>query len=94
MAQKEGEWPRGQADGSERGGPTASFQTRDGVFQSGRSVAELRSGTAPGVGPKGGSGNGSSDMGQDRLSPRGFDPIGTDLNRTGPQEASERVRRR
>ena len=70
--------------------------TADGYLKSGRPLAgPLRLGTAPGVGPKGtGDNGGNSDFGVDRISPRGFDPIGTALDRYGPQEASERVRRR
>lgn len=78
------EWPRGQADGSERGGPTACFLTPDGTLKSNRSLAgPLRKGTAPGVGPRGSAGNGGSDFGMDRVSPRDFDPIGTPRNRFG-----------
>ena len=92
----EREWPRTrETDGTERGGPTGFFQTADGVLKSGRSLAgPLRTGTAPGVGPKGAADGGNgSDFGTDRISPRGFDPMGTDLDRTGSQEASERVKR-
>jgi hypothetical protein len=89
MASKESEWPTNRD-------PAATFVTRDGYLKSGRSVAgPLRMGTAPGVGPKGAAdGGSSSDFGVDRISPPGFDPIGTDLTRTGRQEASERVKRR
>lgn len=85
---KQSEWPPERE-------PSATFVTRDGYFKSGRDLAgPLRMGTAPGVGPKGsGNGGNSSDFGTDRISPRGFDPMGTDLDRTGPQEASERVKR-
>jgi hypothetical protein len=95
---KQSEWPRGQADGSERGGPTGCFQTRDGVLKSNRSLAgPLRYGTAPGVGPKGdGGGNGASDFGMDRVEPRDFDPMGTPRNRFGeiPSELVSRSARR
>jgi hypothetical protein len=89
------EWPKGQADGSERGGPNACFLTPDGFLKSGSSLAgPLRLGTAPGVGPKGdGGGNGGSDFGMDRIEPRNFDPIGTTRNRFG-EIPSELVRRR
>jgi hypothetical protein len=91
VANNEG-WPPYKDDGGRRGDPPATFVTRDGYLKSGRSLAALRMGTSPGVGPKGG-GNGGSDFGMDRISPRGFDPIGTDLDRTGPQTPSERVKR-
>lgn len=86
---KQSEWPRNRD-------PSAVFVTPDGYLKSGNSLAgPLRVGTEPRVGPRGRvEGGSSSDFGTDRISPRGFDPIGTDLNRTGPQEASERVRRR
>jgi hypothetical protein len=84
---KQSEWPPNRD-------PAATFVTRDGYLKSGRPLGgPLRMGTAPGVGPKGAGDGGSSDFGVDRVSPRGFDPMGTDLNRTGPQEASERVKR-
>jgi hypothetical protein len=85
---KQSEWPPNRD-------PAATFVTPDGYLKSGNSLAgPLRMGTAPGVGPRGrADGGSSSDFGTDRISPRGFDPIGTDLNRTGPQEGSERVRR-
>lgn len=82
------EWPRGQADGSERGGPNACFQTPDGTLRSNRSLAgPLRMGTDPRTGPKGGSveadNTRESDFGMDRVSPRDFDPMGTTRNRFG-----------
>jgi hypothetical protein len=88
MASKESEWPTNRD-------PAATFVTPDGYLKSGRSLAgPLRMGTAPGVGPKGaGDGGNGSDFGTDRISPRGFDPMGTDLDRTGSQEPSERVKR-
>jgi len=50
----------------------------------------------PPVGPKGepveGEGR-SSDFGMDRITPRGFDPMGTALDRYGPQESSPLVAR-
>lgn len=68
------EWPRGQADGSERGGPNACFQGPDGLFKSNRSLTgPLRMGTDPKTGPKGGvveaSNSRDSDFGMDRVSP-------------------------
>jgi hypothetical protein len=49
----------------------------------------LRLGTAPGVGPRGAlRGGNNSDFGMDRVTPRGFDPLGTSDTRAPPQEAS------
>lgn len=88
------EWPRTREDGSERRSPTAFFATPDDYPRSGRSVAgPLRLGTEPRIGPRGAGRNGSSDMGMDRVSPRGFDPEGTALTRYGPQESSPLVSR-
>lgn len=85
---KESEWPTNRD-------PTAVFVTRDGYLKSGRPlVGPLRIGTEPRVGPRGSDGGGGSDFGVDRISPRGFDPMGTALDRYGPQEESERVTRR
>ena len=85
---KQSEWP------TERE-PSATFVTPDGYLNSARSLAgPLRMGTEPRVGPRGAvAGGNSSDFGTDRISPRGFDPMGTALDRYGPQEASERVKR-
>lgn len=88
------EWPRGQADGSERRGPIACFQTPDGTLKSNRSLAgPLRTGTAPGVGPRDAPGNGGSDFGMDRITPRDFDPMGTTRRRFG-EIPSELISRR
>jgi hypothetical protein len=66
--------------------PVATFATADGYLRSSRSLAgPLRTGTHPGVGPKGrvtGPGN-SSDFGLDRITPRDFDPMGTCRDRSG-----------
>jgi hypothetical protein len=86
-------WPKYKPGGGAKGDPPATFVTPDGYLKSDRSLAALRMGTSPGVGPRGGGGNGGADFGQDRISPRGFDPIGTDLDRTGGQTPSERVKR-
>lgn len=87
-------WPRRREDGSELRSPTAFFASPDGYLKSGRSLAgPLRLGTAPPVGPSGASRNGNSDFGMDRITPRGFDPIGTSLERRGPQESSPLVSR-
>jgi len=78
----------------EKRGPDAFFATPDGYLKSGRSLAgPLRLGTEPTTGPRGAAGNGSSDFGMDRISPRGFDPIGTALDRYGPQEESPLISR-
>jgi hypothetical protein len=93
----EREWPRTRDDGTEKGGPAGFFQTRDGVLKSGRSLAgPLRTGTSADVGPRArsraASGEGrDSDFGMDRISPRGFDPIGTPDDRIGPQPSSDLV---
>jgi hypothetical protein len=76
--------------------PVAEFQNADGWQRSNRSVAgPLRLGTMPGVGPRGGAviGGGGSDMGMDRITPRGFDPVGTSLRREPNQEGSTLVSR-
>jgi hypothetical protein len=87
-------WPRVRPEGTERRSPTGFFQNPDAVQRSDRSLAgPLRLGTAPGVGPQGALRNGSSDFGMDRVSPRGFDPIGTSDSRAPPQEASGLVSR-
>ena len=87
-------WPRKRDDGSEPRSPTGFFATPDNWLKSGRSLAgPLRMGTAPGVGPNGAIRNGSSDFGMDRITPRGFDPMGTALDRYGPQEKSPLVSR-
>lgn len=88
------EWPRGRDTGVERNAPTAFFLSPDGYLKSERSLAgPLRLGTEPTVGPRGAVRNGSSDFGMDRISPRGFDPMGTALDRYGPQESSPLVSR-
>ena len=93
----EREWPRTRDDGTEKGGPAGFFQTRDGVLKSGRSLAgPLRTATSADVGPRArsraASGEGrDSDFGMDRISPRGFDPIGTPDDRIGPQPSSDLV---
>lgn len=100
----EREWPRTRDDGTERTSPRGFFQSRDGVLRSDRSLGgPLRTGTSPDVGPRArsraASGEGrDSDFGMDRISPRGFDPIGTPDDRIGPQPSSdlitEQVRKR
>lgn len=68
----------------------ADFLTPDGYLRSNRSVAgPLRLGTEPRVGPRGDiSDSRASDFGMDRVSPRGFDPMGTSDTRAPPQEGS------
>ncbi|HEX3525156.1 MAG TPA: hypothetical protein VHT52_24120, partial [Stellaceae bacterium] len=50
-------------------------------------------GTSPGVGPRGALRPGGSDLGMDRISKRGFDPMGTPDTRSNEQEGSELVSR-
>lgn len=89
-------WPRPRQTGSQgyRGDPNACFLIPDAKMRSDRSPAgPLRLGTEPRVGPKGAVRNGASDFGMDRVSPRGFDPLGTSDSRAPPQEASELISR-
>ena len=87
-------WPARRESGTELRSPTAFFATSDGYLKSERPLAgPLRLGTSPPVGPKGGAGRGSSDFGMDRITPRGFDPAGTALDRYGAQESSPLVSR-
>jgi hypothetical protein len=88
------EWPPVRENGTERRSPTAFYNVPNGYFKQSRSlVGPLRMGTEPTVGPRGAVRNGSSDMGLDRITPRGFDPIGTALDRYGPQESSPLISR-
>ena len=94
--EKQREWPRVRArDGTERRSPVGFYQSPDAIERSNRSlVGPLRLGTSPGVGPRGALRDGfNSDFGVDRISPRGFDPMGTSLERAPRQEASELVSR-
>lgn len=81
---KQGEWPR------HRGDPVGYFQHPDGILKSTRSLAgPLRLGTEPRVGPGGLTRDGNaSDFGMDRISKRGFDPMGTSDSRDNAQEPS------
>jgi hypothetical protein len=85
-------WPyRGAAES-----PPAITVTPDTTLNSGRSLAGvLRMGTAPPVGPRGviGDGPGDTDFGMDRVTPRGFDPMGTSDMREARQESSELISR-
>ena len=78
------EWPTVKRE------KTGDFVTPDGYLRSGRNVSgPLRMGTAPGTGPSGlVAGGGASDFGMDRVSPRGYDPIGASLERASRQESS------
>ena len=69
---------------------TGDFANPHGYSRSGRNVSvPLRMGTAPGAGPSGlVAGGGASDFGVDRVSPRGYDPIGASLERASRQESS------
>ena len=81
---KQSEWPIVKRE------TIGDFATPDGYLRSDRSLAgPLRLGTEPRVGPGGllRDGN-SSDFGMDRVTPRGFDPIGTSRRRGGEQEGS------
>lgn len=85
-------WPTMKPDGTQAGSPTACFLAPDGKARSDRSPAgPLRLGTAPGIGPRGSPPPGSSDFGMDRVSPRGFDPLGTSDTRAPEQEASRLI---
>lgn len=86
---KQGEWP------NVKGNPTADYLTPDGFLRSSRSLAgPLRMGTEPRVGPRDAPASvGTSDFGLDRVSPRGFDPIGTSDTRAPAQEGSSRLSR-
>lgn len=92
---RDGEWPRQRTeDGAGRGDPVLKSLTPDGVMRSDRSLAgPLRLGTAPGVGPRRMGGPTGTDFGVDRVSPRGFDPMGTSDSRAPAQEASTTIRK-
>lgn len=88
------EWPSTKDDGSDRTSPTGYFQTANVIQRSDRSVAgPLRLGTEPRVGPKGAIRNGNSDFEMDRITPRGFDPMGSHNTREPPQPASSLLSR-
>ena len=87
-SEKQSGWP------AVKGEPVGFFQSPDATLKSGRSVAgPLRTGTAKGVGPKGAPRSGATDFGMDRITPRGFDPMGTADSRAPAQEASELLSR-
>lgn len=89
------EWPTQKPSGSDRSAPRAIFATSDGYLNSERPIAgPLRMGTERRVGPKGALRDGAgSDFGVDRVSPRGFDPLGTSDVRAPSQEASTLISR-
>lgn len=91
MANRRQTWPYN----GEASSPAALTLSPDGTLNSGRSLAgPLRKGTAGSVGPSGfGPGNGASDFGTDRVSPRHFDPMGTSDTRAPPFPESRRVQR-
>ena len=66
------------------------FVVPDGYLRSNRELAgPLRFGTEPRVGPRGNAVEAyTSDYEMDRVSPRGFDPMGTSDTRAPPQEGS------
>ena len=78
---RQGEWGVLDTNGVERGAPMGHFLTCDGTFMTpDRGLAgPLRFATEPRVGPRGGSVEAAdsvrSDMGLDRISPRGMDPM-------------------
>lgn len=80
---------------SARNEPTACFQHPDGNLKSDRPLAgPLRLGTEPRVGPKGALRVGSgSDFGMDRITPLGFDPMGSHNTRQPEQEKSSLISR-
>lgn len=73
----------------------AEFLSPDGFLRSERSLAgPLRLGTTADAGPKGlVAGGTASDFEMDRISKRGFDPMGTPDERTNVQESSPLVSR-
>lgn len=83
------EWPTVKRE------PTGYFQHPDGILKSTRSLAgPLRLGTEDRVGPRGLLRDGNaSDFGVDRVSKRGFDPMGTSDSRDNAQEASSLLSR-
>ena len=92
MANRRRTWPYSGAAES----PPAITVSPDTTLNSARSLAgPLRLGTEPRVGPRGVIPEGvrESDLGVDRVTPRGFDPMGTSDTRAPPQEPSELIAR-
>lgn len=89
---RQGEWPRVKRE------PDAWVLKPDGFERTDRSLAgPLRTGTAPGVGPRGvraGDESRTTDYGMDRVSPRGFDPAGTAASRYGQQPGADLIARK
>ena len=93
MAQKlgrQGPWPR------VTGNPDAFEVTPDGYQRFDRKLAgPLRYGTSEGVGPKGraivAEDSERTDLGMDRVSPRGYDPMAWPV--WGPQQPSDLISR-
>jgi len=88
---RQSEWPRVKRE------PEGCFQSAMGLFESNRKLAgPLRTGTAPGVGPRGRTmgGDGSSDLGMDRLELRPVDRMGQKYPEVDPpvKLISERTR--
>jgi hypothetical protein len=92
MPNRNRSWPyqTGQA-----ASPPSLTVSPDGLLRSDRNlVGPLRLGTEPRVGPRGNSNVGfETDFGVDRVSPRGFDPMGTSDTRAPLQESSELISR-
>lgn len=86
-------WPRMNSD--DASGPTAFYATVNGYLKSNRSLSgPLRRGTTRGVGPEGLiAGSVVSDFGVDRITPIGFDPLGTSDVRAPSQEKSTLISR-
>jgi hypothetical protein len=89
---KQGEWPR------VTGNPDAFVQHPLVTERIDRNLTgPLRYGTSEGVGPRGravvASDSERSDLGMDRVSPAGFDPMGTALSRYGQQNSSDLISR-
>lgn len=86
---KQGEWPIVKRE------RIGDFLTPDGYLRSERPLAgPLRLGTEPRVGPRGLLRDGTaSDFEMDRITPRGFDPMGTSDTRAPPQEGSSLLSR-
>lgn len=85
-------WPYDGAASS----PPALTQSPDGLWNSARRFAgPLRVSTAPGVGPRGAPAANAldTDLGVDRITPRRFDPIGTQDERAPPFPSSELIAR-
>ena len=87
---KQGEWPRVKDN------PDAWVVTPDAYERCDRSlVGPLRYGTSEGVGPRGGAiiaeDSERTDFGMDRVSPRGYDPMGWPV--WGPQQSSDLISR-